>query len=144
MSTEFAAEGLRSFFAAFERESAAVDIDGLARLYAPSILVAGPNGSQVVSRDDLLRAIPKRKQMFEAAGHRSTKLAALQETKLDDRYTLARTEWQWQFARRGEAPTELTLPSTYIVERVDGEPRIVVYMMHADVARELKDRGLIP
>ena len=141
MSNEFATEGLRSFFGAFERENAAADIDRLARLYAPAILVAGPNGSQVVSRDDLLRAIPKRKQMFEAAGHRSTKLAALQETKLDDRYTLARTEWLWQFARSGEAPTELTLPSTFIVERLDGEFRIVVYMMHHDIGRVLATRA---
>jgi hypothetical protein len=137
MSDEFATEGLRSFFGAFERESAAADAEGLARLYAAAILVAGPNGSQIVSRDDLLRAIPKRKQMFEAAGHRSTKLAALQETKLDDRYTLARTEWQWQFVPRGDAPTELTLPSTFIVERLNGELRIVVYMMHHDIARAL-------
>src|SRR5882724_138956 len=105
MSHEFATEGLRSFFRAFERENAAADVEGLARLYAPAILVAGPDGSQVVSRDDLLRAIPKRKQMFEAAGHRSTKLAGLQETRLDDRYTLARTEWQWQFVASGDAPT---------------------------------------
>src|SRR3979411_2242821 len=110
MSDQFATEGLRSFFGPFERESAAADIEGLARLYAPAILVAGPNGSQVVSRDDLLRAIPQRQQMFGAAGHRSTTRAALQETKLDDRYTLARTEWQWQFAPSGDAPTELTLP----------------------------------
>jgi len=143
MSDEFATEGLRSFFAAFERESAAPDVDGLARLYAPAILVAGPNGSQIVSRDDLLRAIPKRKQMFEAAGHRSTKLASLQETRLDDRYTLARTEWQWQFAPSGDAPTELTLPSTFIVDRSGSEPRIVLYMMHHDIARLLKEHGLI-
>jgi ketosteroid isomerase-like protein len=139
MSDEFATEGLRSFFGAFERENAAADVEALARLYAPSILVAGPNGSQVVSRDDLLRAIPKRKQMFETAGHRSTKLAALQETKLDDRYTLARTEWRWQF----DAPAELTVPSTFIVDRSGTELRIVLYMMHHDIARLLKDHGLI-
>src|SRR5213593_3097190 len=111
MSDESATEGLRSFFGAFERESASADVERLARLYAPAILVAGPNGSQVVSRDDLLRAIPKRKQMFEAAGHRRTTLAALQETKLDERYTLARTEWRWEFAPRPGAPTSITVPS---------------------------------
>jgi len=139
MSDEFATEGLRSFFGAFERDSAAADVEGLARLYAQNILVAGPNGSQVVSKDDLLRAIPKRKQMFEAAGHRSTTLAALQETKLDDRYTLARTEWRWQF----DAAADLTVPSTFIVDRSGDEPRIVLYMMHHDIARLLKERGLI-
>jgi hypothetical protein len=95
------------------------------RLYAPAILVAGPNGSQVVSQDDLLRAIPKRKQMFEAAGHQSTTLAALQETKLDGRYTLARTTWRWKFAPRPGAPTAITLSSSFIVEQGTVEPAIV-------------------
>ena len=75
--------------------------------------------------------------------YRSTKLASLQETRLDDRYTLARTEWQWQFAPSGDAPTELTLPSTFIVDRSGSEPRIVLYMMHHDIARLLKEHGLI-
>jgi hypothetical protein len=135
--------GLRSFFEAFETAGAALDVDGLARLYAPAILVAGPNGSQVVSRDDLLRAIPKRKQLFDAAGHRSTRLVGLQETKLDDRYTLARTEWRWEFARPAGPPTDLTLPSSFLVEQANSETRIVVYLMHHDVTSELRERGLL-
>jgi ketosteroid isomerase-like protein len=138
-----ATEGLRPFFQAFEAAAAAVDVDALARLYAPAILVAGPGGSQVVKSADLLLAIPKRRQMFEAAGWRGTTLAGLREERLDDRYTLARTEWRFQFAARDGASSELTLPATYIVDRSDGEPRIVVYVMHHDIARVLKERGLL-
>jgi hypothetical protein len=144
MTDELATEGLRSFFQAFEASSAAADVERLVRMFAPALLVAGPTGSQIVKAADLMLAIPKRKQLFDAAGRRSTKLVGLREEALDACYTLARTEWQWQFAPDGSAPTDLTLASTFIVERRDGEPRIVVYLMHADVARELKDRGLIP
>jgi|SRR5262252_7773697 len=143
MSDTFATEGLRSFFHAFETATTAVDIDALARLYAPAILVAGPGGSQVVTSADLLRAIPKRRQMFEAAGWRGTALAALREEQLDDRYTLARTEWRFQFAAPDGASTQLTMPATYIVDRSDGEPRIVACVMHHDIARVLKERGLL-
>jgi len=143
MSAEFAAEELRSFFQRFEERNAASDVEGLARMFAPAILVAGPGGSQVVRSADLLLAIPRRKQMFDAAGWHGTKLAGLREERLDDRYTLARAEWRFQFASHGETPTELTVPATYIVDRSDGEPRIVVYLMHHDIAKVLKDRGLI-
>jgi hypothetical protein len=143
MSDEFAAEGLYSFFQTFETMSAALDVEGLARRFAPAVLVAGTSGTQVVKSADLLLAIPKRKQMFEAAGWRSTTLVGLREEALDDRYTLARTEWRFHFTPRGGAPTELTMPATYLVDRSDREPRILVYVMHHDIARVLKERGLI-
>ena len=144
MSTEFQTGGLRSFFAAFEGRAAARDVDALARLYAPAIVVAGPNGSQLVGAADLLRAIPRRQQMFEAAGCRRTTLASLVETPLTPRYTLARTEWQWLFAPAGRAEADVTLPSTFIVEHTADGPRIVFYLMHADVGAVLRERGLLP
>ena len=143
MSTEFHTEGLRSFFAAFEAGTTA-DVDALARLYAPAIVVAGPDGSQVVGAADLLRAIPRRKQLFAAAGCQRTTLAGLVETPLDRRYTLAKTEWQWLFAPAGRGEAEVTLPSTFIVEHTADSPRIVFYLMHADVGAVLRERGLLP
>jgi hypothetical protein len=133
---------LRSFFALLEAGPA--DLTTLARLYAPAIVVAGPTGSQVVTIDNLLLGVQKRKQLFEAAGCQRTELVHLEETPLDDRYTLTRTEWRWQFARPDRAPTEITLPSTFIVERTSEGPRIVLYLMHADVVAVLRQRGLLP
>jgi hypothetical protein len=143
MSTEFQTEGLRSFFVALEA-GATSDVEDLARLYAPAIVVAGPGGSQVVSTADLLLAIPRRKQLFEAAGRRRTTLVGLHETPLDRRYTLARTEWQWLFVPNGRDQAEVTLPSTFIVEYTADGPRIVFYLMHADVGAVLRERGLLP
>jgi hypothetical protein len=142
---EFASGGLRPFFEAFAAKSTASDIEGLTRLYASSILVAGPDGTHIVTSADLLRVIPKRKQLFESIGYRSTTLVGLHEIELDQRYTLARTEWQWQFGPPGAAARdELTLPSTFIVERSSDGPRIVVYVMHQDVVGVLRDRGWLP
>jgi hypothetical protein len=142
-SHEFASGGLRPFFEAFAAKSTASDIEGLTRLYAPTILVAGPDGTHVVTSADLLRAIAKRKQLFESIGYRSTTLVGLHEIELDQRYTMARTEWQWHFGPE-VAPDELTLPSTFIVECSSDGPRIVVYVMHQDVVGVLRDRGWLP
>src|SRR5256884_255259 len=113
-----------AFFRRFEESSAAGDVDALVALYAPSFLMAGPSGTQVVKASDLAQAIPRRKQMFAAAGCTATTLQSVVDTPLDSRYSLVRTEWQWTFARAGAAPTEITLPSTFIVERAADGPRI--------------------
>ena len=141
---EFAPGGLRGFFEGFAASSNAGDIDALARLYAPTIMVAAPTGAHVVSSADLTRAIPQRRRMLDALGCRRTSLAGLEETPLDDRYTLVRAEWRWDFEPAGGAPTALTLPSTFIVDRSGDAPRIVVYVMHQDLTVVLRDRGLAP
>src|SRR5438552_11177992 len=86
-----------AFFENFEKLSALGDAEHLAALYAAAFLVAGPTGTQIVKASDLVHAIPRRKQLFEAAGCTSTTLASLVETRLDDRYSLVRTEWRWLF-----------------------------------------------
>src|SRR5262249_51759896 len=88
---------LRSFFESLTTMSAKAEIEGLAAMYAPMVMIAGPGGAQVITSADLLRAIPKRKQLFESAGHRSTALVGFDETGLSDRYTLVRTDWEWLF-----------------------------------------------
>jgi hypothetical protein len=142
--TDTDAQTLRPFFEAFERSAAGSDTEGLGRLFAPTLLVAGPNGAQVVKLTDLLLAIPKRKQLLEAMGCESTRLVALREVKLDERYTLVHADWQWRFRSEGQTPTELTLPSTFIVQRSGGDPRIILYLMHQDIVSVLRERGPLP
>jgi hypothetical protein len=134
---------MESFFRTFEQLSAASNAVDLAGLYAPSFLMAGPNGSQLVRASDLQEAIPKRKELFKSLGCTSTHLAALAETALDDRYSLVRTEWRWCFERSQEASVEFTLPSSFVIERSPDRWQIVAYIPHADVMAELRRRGLL-
>ena len=137
-------EAIVAFFRRFEQSSAAGDVDALVALFAPAFLMAGPSGSHVVKAGDMVQAIPRRKQMFAAAGCTATTLQSVVDTALDSRYSLVRTEWQWTFERAGAAPTQVTLPSTFLVERAADGPRIVCYINHADVQAVLRERGLLP
>ena len=133
---------MESFFRTFEQLSAESNAAGLAALYAPSFLLAGPGGSQLVRAADLEQAIPKRKDLFKTLGCTSTHLATLQETVLDDRYSLVRAEWHWRFERSSEV-VEFTLPSSYVIERAPDHWQIVAYIPHADIMAELRRRGLL-
>jgi Domain of unknown function (DUF4440) len=135
---------LRAFFSRFEEQAATADVEGLAAMYAPAFLMAGPSGTQVVKASDLMLAIPRRKQLFAAAGCRSTTLLSVDEIRLDDRYSLARTAWQWTFARADGTTEEITLPSAYLVERAPAGHRIVCYINHADIVAIMRERGLLP
>src|SRR4051794_14553489 len=98
-SAEFATGQLRSFFEGFAAASTSAALDAPARFDAPTILIAGPAGARAVNTADMIRAIPERRAMLQSLGCRRTTLAALDETPLDGRYTLARAEWRWDFER---------------------------------------------
>ena len=134
---------MEAFFKTFEQLSAESNAADLAGLYAPSFLLAGPSGSQLVRAADLQQAISKRKDLFKTLGCTSTHLETLQETSLDDRYSLVRTEWHWRFERSSEALVEFTLPSSYVIERSPDRWQIVAYIPHADIMAELRRRGLL-
>ena len=138
-----AAPSTIALFERFEHEGPKTDAEPVQQMYADSFLVAGPGGTQIVKVADLAFAARKRQQLFDAAGCTSTRLAAILETPLDERYSLVRTEWRWRF-ERGAAVTDVTLPSSYLVEQSPDGPRIVCYIMHADIAAVLRARGLLP
>src|SRR5262245_53991849 len=98
--------GLRSFFERFQRLNADGHVEKLVELYAPSVMVAGPAGSHVVTAEQLLGAVSKRKRLLDDAGHRETALVGFEETPLTPRYSLVRTEWRWTFEQAsGEQAT---------------------------------------
>ena len=140
---EISAGGLRAFFERFQSLSAAADVEGLAAMYAPNVMIAGPNGAQIVSSADMQRAIPKRKQLLESVGYQDTALVGFEETALSDRYSLVRAEFRWRFKLPNGQPVTVTLPSTFIVDRGGDSPRIVLYLNEHDVVSVLRERGVL-
>ena len=139
-SEEFATVRLRPFFEEFQARNAAGDIDALARMYAPTILVAGPNGTSAVPSAALAAAIRQRKQRLASLGCPSATLASVSGMPLDRRYALAQTEWLFSLPPNGDP---VTLPSTFIIDGIDTpDPRIVLYMNHQDLMALLRDRGI--
>jgi hypothetical protein len=134
---------IQAFFEEFQRCNADGDAEQLARLYAPVFLMAGAGGVQAVRSADLALAIPKRREMLRAIGCRPAGLVSLEETKLDDRYSMARMKWQWRVEREGAAE-EITLGSTVILQQTGEGLQIVLYLNHEDIVSVLRQRGLLP
>src|SRR5262245_5878573 len=102
---------IESFFRDFENYTNLNDADRLASMYSDTFLTADPSGTRVVEATALRAFIPKRKQLFAGIGYRSTTLVSVNPSKLDDRYSLVRAEWRFEFDR-----DQVTVPSTYIVD----------------------------
>jgi len=138
---------IEDFLRAFEHTDNRREINALVSQFADTFLVAGPDGSRAVKASDFALALPKRQEMFDRMGCRSTKLATVAVTKLDDRYAMAEANWLMTFAHGDGQASEVQVGSTYIVDTKGGnsgaELKILFYLTHQDIMTVLREREIL-
>jgi len=111
--------------------------------FADVFMMADPGGVRAVPSSALLVAIPQRKRLFESLGSSITTLASVEQTRLDDRYALLKTQWLVQVDRGSGRKEEVILRSTFVVHRSDDGLKVVFYLSHEDFMSVLRERGLL-
>lgn len=134
---------IERFFRNHEPNSNANNIPALVAQYADVFMAAGPQGTQVVRSADFARALSQRKKLFNSLGCQAAALVSLEETPLDTRYTLAKTQWRMNFVRAEVDPLEILVNSAFIIDSGAESPRIVFYLANQDIMAILKDRGIL-
>ncbi len=131
------------FFQSYASANSTGDIPTIVSHFADVFMAAGPQGEQSVRAADFALALPKRKQLFDSLGCRSTALVSLQETQLDSRFTMVRTQWEFTFVPEQSQPQQFLADSTFIVHTAPEAFKIVFYLAHQDIMAVLKGRGLL-
>src|SRR5579871_1587227 len=109
-------ETLERFFRTFESNTMSSDTDAAVAQFADVFMAASPSGAQAVRASDFALALPKKKQLFDKLGCRSTQLAWLGEQRLDARYSLASAHWKMTFEPPNTEPRQVVVESVYIVD----------------------------
>jgi hypothetical protein len=135
---------IERFFQAVEQETANGEMAALAERFSETFMAAGPGGAKIAERSIFTQSMPARKQMFDKLGCKGTRIASLEATPLDARYTLAKARWQLTFEREELAREEVFADSTYIVDTGEAEFRIILYLTSQDLPTVLKERGILP
>jgi len=142
-------EAIQRFFRTFQTNASGHDVDAQVSQFADVFMAASPHGTQAVRAVDFALALPKKKQLFDSMGCRSSELLSLSEERLDTRYILARAQWKMTFERPDIAPQDVLVESAYILDTGGedapaGDARIVFYLANQDIMQIVKDRGLLP
>lgn len=137
------ASPIQRFFDEFTRRTNSPDASSQPSQFADVFLAAGPQGAKSVRISDFAPAVDQRRQLFNKLGCRSTALVSLDETPLDSRYIMARTQWQMNFVRDHGGPEEITVASTFLLDAGSDDYKILVYLAHQDIMQILKDRGIL-
>jgi ketosteroid isomerase-like protein len=135
---------VQEFFAQYARSRSAMDIDRLVSQYAESCLFAAPDGPRVADKQAILEGFPKALQLLKSVGHTSTTLVSLDETRVDEHYTMVRAQFEWRFEKVAAPPIDVTVDSAFILYINDGVPMIVLHHEHEDFWQLLRARGVLP
>ena len=123
---------VRAFFQRYDRASHDFDSDALTSSFCDVFLSLDASSAVALSRQALLAALPRRKQLFEAIGSDGLELADIDEMPLDGLHTLVRTSWNLRMHH--EPPCgPICLRSTFILRKDDGAWRVVLYLNHQDM-----------
>lgn len=136
----YTAEAVEQFFQTYARHSSSGDTAALVAHFADTFLAAGPHGAQPTRAADFVLALPRRRQLVEAAGRVSSSLVSVRQIPLDARYLLARTRWRLDFSR--PEPLSLHLDSDFLLDTGGDRFKIILYLANQDIMTVLRDAGI--
>lgn len=123
---------VRAFFRRYERAAEDLDSEALTSCFCAMFMSLDASSAATLSPQQLLVALPRRKQLFQAIGSDGLELADISELPLDDLHTLVRTSWKLRM--RNQPPRDpVRLRSTFLLRRDDRAWRIVLYLNHQDM-----------
>ncbi|MGZ4904533.1 MAG: nuclear transport factor 2 family protein [Halobacteriota archaeon] len=131
---------LHRFFTEFERAIGENDFEKLGALYADSFISAGPSGSAIRTRTDLLAQARNASTFFESVGQTSLKILSMQQTPVTEYYSLVKVTWGATFRATGDRVVDFD--DSYVVQ-IEGAPEIIALIAHQDERAVLKRLGVI-
>jgi len=134
---------IKKFFEEVELVSNTLDLNLIDAQFADQFIFADPNGTRVVEKQKFLAFLPQRQEFFKSIGHQSTKVLALDETRLDDQYTMVKAHFLMTFQKVSGEIVEAKVDSTYFLFMKGDAPKIVMHMEHEDAQEAMRKQGLL-
>jgi hypothetical protein len=133
------------FFARYEEGANSFDPDLVCSQYTAEFMSGGPKGVMCGRNDEGFRkAVVQRHAFFQQIGFKRARILDLQETPLDDRYTMAKVHWEMTFEKQPGKPLVFRFYITYFLFDPGSGPKVTSWISHDDEQEVMRNAGLIP
>ena len=108
-------------------------------------MAGGPNGVSCGKNDESLRqAIAQRHAFFQEIGFKHARVLNVEETQIDDHYTMAKVHWHMTFENQPGHLLDFKFFVTYFLFDSGAGPRVAFWISHEDEQKVMQEAGLIP
>ncbi len=132
---------LKKLFVEFEKAIGARDFEKIGKLYADAVISAGPNGMIMLSRTEFLMKARAASELYKGVGQTSLKIISLDAIPISDHYSLVKIRWGATFRKTGDAL--VAFDDSYVVQKTEREPKIIMIIAHQDEQKVMKELGLM-
>ena len=125
--TEAGIAALFTRYAAFVAKAldGEADIEAAASFYAGAFIAATPAGIVAGENDDRWRqALAGGFERYRDIGTKAMTVRTLRVSAIDDCHSIAHVGWSAVYARAGQADVTIDFDVHYLVQTLDGEPKI--------------------
>ena len=139
---------VRKLFDRYERffeRSLGGDIDTgeAASLYASDVIAASPAGVMTAKNDDQFKqAMTQGYAHYRAIGTKEMRIRNIAISPIDEHHCVAHVAWTATYARQDQADTAIDFDVHYLVQKLDGEPKVFGWVS-GDEQALLKKHGII-
>lgn len=88
-------------------------------------------------KEDFLHVLPKRKEVVQKMGQKSSRIVALKESKIDEYYIQVEIKWEMTYEQGGKLINDFNC-ATYILYRKGGTLQIIVQIDHQDLIGKIQ------
>ena len=135
---------VREFFRRYVRSRNTFEADLIETLDPDAFMFADPNGARVTEKQAVLVALSSGRELLRTLRHASTTLESLDETRLDEYYTMVRARLVWRFEKGPAQPVDVVVDSVFILYIKNDVATIVFQQEHEEFLQALRARGILP
>lgn len=139
---------VREFFERYESVfnrslGGAIDTDEAAALYASEFIAASPAGVMTGKNDDQFKQVMTQGYAhYRAIGTKEMRIRNVRISPMDDHHCVAHVAWTATYAREGRADVAIDFDVHYLVQKLDGEPKVFGWVA-GDEQALLRQHGIV-
>lgn len=139
---------VRKFFERYESSfnralSGDMDMDEVAALYASAFIAASPAGVTTGRNDEHLKqAMAQGYERYRAMGTKEMRMRHVRLSPMDDHHCVAHVAWTATYAREDRPDVAIDFDVHYLVQALDGEPKVFGWVS-GDEQALLRKHGIL-
>ena len=140
--------GIKKLFERYERLvtqslAGSIDMDEVASLYASEFLAASPSGVFTGKNDEQLKTVMAHGYAhYRAIGTKEMRIRTLRTSLIDEHHCVAHVAWTATYARKDVPEVTIDFEVHYLVQNLDGEPKIFGWVS-GDEQALLRKHGIV-
>jgi hypothetical protein len=131
---------VEKMFRDYEKAFSTLNVKKNASYYSDTVISAGPEGSIVTLKEDLIKTADKTAEYYWSIGLTSARIKGMEEIEISAEYSLVKVHWEAKLTKRTKMGFNFDV--SYVIQKNRDPPKIILFIAHQDQQEVLRLLGV--